>query len=150
MKKVLLIGLPAVVIIAAVLFFWAGDGSASKDNEVKTVEVVRGEIVDKALAIGQIEPEHEIAVKSKVAGIVRKVYVDVGETVSAGDPLFDVKPDPTPVEYANAGARWNCTKWRSIRPSANTTGRPSFATNNLSPAMNGNPVCRLTKMPNYA
>ncbi|MBD3402423.1 efflux RND transporter periplasmic adaptor subunit, partial [candidate division GN15 bacterium] len=101
MKKVILIAVVLVVVVAAVAFF-ANDGSAKKDDELKTVEVARGSIVDKALAIGQIEPKYEIAVKSKVAGIVRKVYVEIGDKVRQGDPLFDVKPDPTPVEYANA------------------------------------------------
>ncbi len=101
MKKIILIAIVLVVVVAAVAFF-ANDGSAKKEDELKTVEVTRGSIVDKALAIGQIEPEYEIAVKSKVAGIVRTVYVEIGDQVKVGDPLFDVKPDPTPVEYANA------------------------------------------------
>ncbi|MCB2231575.1 efflux RND transporter periplasmic adaptor subunit [bacterium] len=101
MKKIILIAVGLIVVVAAVAFF-AKDGSAKKEDEIKTVEVTRGSIVDKALAIGQIEPEFEIAVKSKVAGIVRTVYVEVGDKVNQGDPLFDVKPDPTPVEYANA------------------------------------------------
>jgi HlyD family secretion protein len=33
---------------------------------------------------------------------VRKLYADVGDFVRAGDPLLDVKPDPTPLELAQA------------------------------------------------
>lgn len=101
MKKIILIAIILVVVVAAVAFF-ANDGSAKKEDQLKTVEVTRGSIVDKALAIGQIEPKFEIAVKSKVGGIVRTVFVEIGDNVKVGDPLFDVKPDPTPVEYANA------------------------------------------------
>lgn len=101
MKKLLFIGIPVVVVIAAISFF-AINGSASRDETLTTVAAERGSIIDKALAVGQIEPRREIAVKSKVAGIVRTTYVDVGDKVEAGDPLFDVKPDPTPVEFANA------------------------------------------------
>ena len=68
----------------------------------KTVAVIRGEILDKALAVGMIEPRKQVAVKSKIAGLVRRAFVDVGDVVKAGDPLFDIAPDPTPVEFAEA------------------------------------------------
>jgi HlyD family secretion protein len=100
-KKILFIGVPVVVVVAAVSFF-AINGTAKKEDILQTVTAERGSIIDKALAVGQIEPRREIAVKSKVAGIVRTTFAEVGDIVNAGDPLFDVKPDPTPVEFANA------------------------------------------------
>jgi HlyD family secretion protein len=101
MLKKILLGASAIVVIGLVLFF-AFDSSASRQEAVRTVAVQRGTIVDKALAVGQIEPRKEITVKSKIPGIVRTVYADVGEQVEAGDPLFDIAPDPTPMEYAEA------------------------------------------------
>jgi HlyD family secretion protein len=101
MKKLLLIGIPVIVVVAVISFF-AINGSASREDVLQTITAERGSIIDKALAVGQIEPRREIAVKSKVAGIVRTVYAEIGDYVNAGDPLFDVKPDPTPVEFANA------------------------------------------------
>ncbi len=99
-KKVFIIGL-VVIVIGAVLFF-AIDGSAKKDEEYKTVEVTRGDIIDKALAVGKIEPKLEISVKSKIPGIVKKIYVEIGDRVNVGDPLFDIGPDPTPIELTEA------------------------------------------------
>ena len=99
-KKVLLIAF-LLIIIGGVLFF-AIDGAANKENSYKTVPVERGEIVDKALAVGRIEPKREISVKSKISGIVKKAYVEIGDKVKVGDPLFDIAPDPTPVEFAEA------------------------------------------------
>lgn len=99
-KKVLLS--VAAIAIAALVLFFAMDGSASKQQANKTFEAKRGTIVDKALATGQIEPKKEITVKSKIPGIVRRCYVEIGDRVEAGDPLFDIAPDPTPVEYAEA------------------------------------------------
>jgi len=74
----------------------------SADGEVKTVDVVRGTLVDKALAVGTIVPEVEISVKSKVSGVVRHIFADEGTFVKAGDPLFEIRPDPTPVELVEA------------------------------------------------
>ena len=67
-----------------------------------TVQVVRADIVDKALAIGTIEPEIEISVKSKVSGVVQRRFADVGDFVRAGDPLLEIRPDPTPLELVEA------------------------------------------------
>jgi HlyD family secretion protein len=78
--------------------------SAKKNakNGIKLIKVERGDIVEKALAIGRIEPKKEIAIKSQISGIVKKVYVEVGDKVKTGDPLLEVMPDPTPLEFAEA------------------------------------------------
>lgn len=99
-KKVFLIVF-LLILIGGVLFF-AIDGAAKKENDYKTIPVERGMIIDKALAVGRIEPKREISVKSKISGIVKKKYVDIGDVVHVGDPLLDIAPDPTPVEFAEA------------------------------------------------
>ena len=66
-----------IVIVLAVLVV-GGMGAVADSRSVKstdpgfkTVEVSRGEVVEKALAVGAIRPEQEISVKSKISGIVR-------------------------------------------------------------------------------
>ncbi|MFH2055126.1 MAG: efflux RND transporter periplasmic adaptor subunit [bacterium] len=101
MKKIILIVL--VVVVAAVIVLFAfGNGDSSTDGGAKLVTVEKGEIIEKAMAIGQIEPFKEIAVKSKISGIVKKLYVEVGDTVRTGDALMDILPQPTPMEYTEA------------------------------------------------
>ncbi len=99
-KKIALIVF-VLALVGSSAFFLVRNGSA-KQEEVKTVVAEKGSIIDKALAVGKIEPRQEISVKSKISGIVKKIYKDVGDTVSIGDPLFEVAPDPTPVELAEA------------------------------------------------
>lgn len=101
MFKKIILTVIALAVVGAVLFF-AIDGSASKEQPYKTVTVEKGSIIDKALAVGRIEPKQEISVKSKIPGIVRKIYVDVGDQVKVGDPLLDIAPDPTPIELTQA------------------------------------------------
>jgi HlyD family secretion protein len=84
---------------AAVRSALGGDGQASGPP---TVEVVRGDLVDRALAVGTIEPEVQVSVKSKVSGTVRQIFALEGTFVRAGDPLFEVRPDPTPLELVEA------------------------------------------------
>ena len=97
-----------VVIVLSVLLL-GGLGAAaysrslkSADPGFKTVLVTRGEVVEKALAVGAIRPDQEISVKSKISGIVRRTYREVGDYVRAGEPLFEIQPDPTPLELTEA------------------------------------------------
>jgi HlyD family secretion protein len=102
MFKKIFIPVLIVVIIAAVIFLKAKNSSNGKDNGIKMIKVQRGDIVENALAIGRIEPKKEIAVKSKISGIVKNVFVEVGDVVKIGEPLLEIKPDPTPLEFAEA------------------------------------------------
>lgn len=70
--------------------------------EVRTVTVQRGDVVETAVATGTIEPRAEVEVKSKVSGVVRNRFVEAGDFVRAGAPLLDIRPDPTPLELAEA------------------------------------------------
>ena len=97
-KWTLLVGLP---IIALAAFFMLRSNGEEK-NKLTTVKVVRGDIVEKAIAVGTIEPLTEIGVKSKISGVVKKLFVEAGQIVEAGAPLLEIKPDPTPLELAEA------------------------------------------------
>lgn len=77
-------------------------GSSQAPEGPATVEVARGDLVQKALAVGTIEPEVQVSVKSKVSGVVREIFADEGTFVRAGEALFDVRPDPTPLELVEA------------------------------------------------
>ncbi|KAA3637102.1 MAG: efflux RND transporter periplasmic adaptor subunit [Calditrichaeota bacterium] len=101
MVKKVILTVCFVAVVGAVLFF-ALDGSAKKDDGYKTVAVEKGSIIDLALAVGRIEPRKEVNVKSKIPGIVKKIFVDIGDKVSVGDPLFEIAPDPTPIELSQA------------------------------------------------
>lgn len=100
-KKVIIATVGVVALAAAAFLFWGKAKNGEKDVLPK-VKVTKNNIVDKALAVGTIEPEYEISVKSKVTGVVRKIFADVGVYVKVGDPLLEVKPDPTPLELAEA------------------------------------------------
>jgi HlyD family secretion protein len=91
-----------ILAVVAVFIFLVFKGNGKSDAAYTLVNVERGTIIDKAMAIGRIEPENEIAVKSKIPGIVKKIYVEIGENVPAGAPLVEIRPDPTPLEYAEA------------------------------------------------
>ena len=96
------------------------------DPGFKTVQVSRGEVVEKALAVGAIRPDQEISVKSKISGIVRKTYREVGDYVQAGEPLFEIQPDPTPARTHRGAARGR-KRHQRLRPGEAQVRSPGLA-----------------------
>ena len=97
MKKKIIIPIIIVVILAAIIIVLSG--GKNNAEELKYVTVERGDISEKALAVGTLEPEQEIKVKSTISGIVSEVLFKVGEAVAKDAPLFKISPNPTPLEY---------------------------------------------------
>ena len=100
MRKVVIIG--GVVALAGVSAALYSRSISHKDKDYKTVAVTRGPVVEKALAVGAIRPKREVAVKSKISGIVKTSFREVGDKVKAGEALFEILPDPTPLERTEA------------------------------------------------
>jgi len=94
-----------VLALASVAVYAVARNGKKNDGGLKEVEVTNGTIVEKAVAVGQIQPRQKFQVKSKISGIVRRALVQVGDTVKAGDPLFEIAPDPTPLEVTEVDRR---------------------------------------------
>jgi HlyD family secretion protein len=106
MGKLLRLLLVLIVVGAAGGAIYAFVGSrGGEENGLTLIEAELGDITEKALAVGQIEPRERFQVKSKISGIVVRCFVEVGDTVRAGDPLFEIAPDPTPQELLNVDHR---------------------------------------------
>lgn len=103
MKKFVKILLLLIFISAIVVggYTWAINRRPD-DQGFKLVEVTRGDITEKAIAIGQIEPRLKFHIKSKISGIVKRCPAEVGDSIKAGDPILEISPDPTPDELLEA------------------------------------------------
>ena len=103
MAKVVKILLLFILLAAGVVGGYAWVQSQQSDDKGYTlVAISRGDITEKAIATGQVEPRLKFDIKSKISGIVRRCTVDVGDTVQAGQPIFEISPDPTPAELLEA------------------------------------------------
>jgi len=98
MKKIVII----IIVIAIAGFIYIKSKSGKGKPEIRLTPVVRNEVIEKAIAIGQIVPKQDISIKSKIRGILKKKFVEVGDVVKADAPLMEVNPDPTPVEFMQA------------------------------------------------
>ena len=104
MKKKLIWLFTIVIIIGApaTYMYMTQVNSSTAEPTRSVVAVEKGNIIEKALAVGTIEPEFQVEVKSKVSGVVKRIFAEPGTYVNQGDPLIEVQPDPTPLELAEA------------------------------------------------
>ena len=76
----LIVGILAVLALGA----WTMFGSGSKKPEIVTAAVTRGDIEQTVLATGMLEPAKLVSVGAQASGQVKKLYVELGDTVKAG------------------------------------------------------------------
>src|SRR5690554_3907042 len=83
----------------AFYYMWSNSNSNTQETDPYIIAEI-GTVVEKALAVGTIEPENEIEIKSKISGVVSRIFAEPGQFVTEGQPLIEVRPDPTPLELA--------------------------------------------------
>jgi HlyD family secretion protein len=127
--------LVGAAILAAIVFggySWL-QGRESATGGFQTVQVTKGSITDKAVAVGRIEPRVRFHVKSKISGIVRRCLVQVGDRVGPGDPLFEIAPDPTPTELVEAESRLDAAQSAFHRAETNWNRTSELARQGVVP-----------------
>ncbi|WP_153110206.1 efflux RND transporter periplasmic adaptor subunit [Propionivibrio limicola] len=84
---------------------WSRNGQASE--EFISVEVRRGDIKDLVAATGALQPRDYVDVGAQVSGQLKKIHVEVGQTVKEGELLaeIDAEQSAAKVEAALAQLR---------------------------------------------
>jgi HlyD family secretion protein len=90
--KFLVLGVIAVVFIGTFVFLYR------KSQEVPVVYQIdspaRMTIIKKTVATGKVIPRREIEVKSQVSGVVERLYVAAGQTISKGTIIARISLRP--------------------------------------------------------
>lgn len=86
-----------------------GDASSAATAEpvveVQTVAVRHGSIAQRLTASATLEARRESKIGTEVQGRVLRVFVDEGDRVAAGDPLFEIDPEPYEMAVRQAQAQ---------------------------------------------
>jgi len=95
-KHILFTAIVALALIAAFvkLFTQRAKASPGESPELRTVAVAlvqRGPISNSLTLSGEFRPYQEVDVHAKVAGYIRRIYVDVGDKVKVGQILSDLE-----------------------------------------------------------
>ncbi|MDT8069234.1 MAG: efflux RND transporter periplasmic adaptor subunit [Terriglobia bacterium] len=77
-----------VVVLAGVLV--AAKSGGTKIEPSKLAKVEKGDLAKSVVATGKVEPITKVEIKSKASGIVKKLYVDAGDKVKAGQILAEL------------------------------------------------------------
>jgi HlyD family secretion protein len=79
-----------VVCLVAAGGVMAARSSGTKIDPTKLAKVERGDLVKSVVATGKVEPITRVEIKSKASGIVKKLYIEAGDHVKAGQVLADL------------------------------------------------------------
>jgi HlyD family secretion protein len=106
MKKVLKIAgliLIGLFVIGTFVFLW--QKSRPKVTTYNIESVSRGDIENRTVATGRVNPRNEILIKPQMSGIISEVHKEAGETVQAGDIIATIQVVPDMVNLSGAESR---------------------------------------------
>jgi HlyD family secretion protein len=92
-RKLLYIVIACVVILGAAGALIAARSGEKKIDANKLGKVERGDLARSVVATGKVEPITKVEIKSKASGIVKKLYVEYGDHVKAGQLLAELDRD---------------------------------------------------------
>ena len=89
MKRKLFVvsGILIITIVGVVILRSISRDKNAKGQQLKTVLVEKGDIIVKVTESGKVEPVTIVKVKSELAGEVKKLFVEEGDTVKTGEKL---------------------------------------------------------------
>lgn len=79
-----------VVCLLAAGGLMAARSGGKKIDPTKLGKVERGDLAKSVVATGKVEPITKVEIKSKASGIVKKLYIEAGDHVKAGQILADL------------------------------------------------------------
>ena len=76
----------AVIVAAVVVYLWKRSGAQA--TTYQEVAVARGDIEEKVLSTGTVQPENRLAIKPPINGRVEQIFVEEGDHVKKGQMLM--------------------------------------------------------------
>ena len=114
-KRWIIISIVAVAVVALVVVAVAATRGGTKIDPTKLAIVEKGDLAKSVVATGKVTPITKVEIKSKASGIVKKLYVDAGDTVKKDQVLAEL--DRVEIE-----ATVNSARAQLLSAEANLTG----------------------------
>lgn len=112
----------------------AAEPSADTEIEVRTVPVRRSAIVQRIDAPGTLEAKRESKIGVEVQGRIDRVFVDEGDRVDAGAPLFQIDREPYEMGLRQAQAALDHARAEKRQVEADLTRARELQKQNIVPA----------------
>ena len=104
-RKGLYIALIIAVIVIGVIVLVAARSGGTRLDPSKLARAERGDLAKSVVATGKITPITKVDIKSKASGIVKRLLVDEGMAVKAGQPLAELDRDEIQAQVNQAQAQ---------------------------------------------
>ena len=102
MKKIVIIGI-IVLVFAGIVYlgvsFLTKKGNQDAIADIRFKEIKKGDILEKISETGKLEAISSVKVKSNVTGSIKKLFVDEGNKVKAGQKLAIIQPGREVEQY---------------------------------------------------
>ncbi|MDO9575600.1 MAG: HlyD family efflux transporter periplasmic adaptor subunit, partial [bacterium] len=92
-KPFVISGIVVIIIVGLVIFRSILGNNDAKEQQFRTVLVEKGDILVKVTESGKVEPVTTVNIKSELAGEVKKLFVEEGDSVKASDKLALVQQE---------------------------------------------------------
>jgi len=92
-KRIIIISVVVVAVLLFVGVLTAFTRGGTKIDPSKLAKVEKGDLAKSVVATGKVTPITKVEVKSKASGIVKKLYVEYGDTVKKGQLLAQLDKD---------------------------------------------------------
>jgi macrolide-specific efflux system membrane fusion protein len=87
-----IIGLLAVASLVAGGCYWYASAQKPEQDTFQPIPVTQGTIEELVTAQGKLEPKQYVDVGTQVSGQLKKIHVDIGDTVAKGALLAEIDP----------------------------------------------------------
>jgi len=83
---------------------------------IKTISPTISNIENKVMVAGSVFPSKEIEVKSPISGILDELFVNIGQSVHAGDKIAKIRviPSPMQIEAAKTNVNYKLIDYKSM------------------------------------
>src|SRR5512135_512489 len=107
-KRIFTISFLSIVgLMLALGGYWVFASLFSVDKTIpaeKLAKVEKGSIAKSVVATGKVEPLSKVEIKSKASGIIKYLYVNVGDRVSQGQLLIELDKETLEAQLKEAVA----------------------------------------------
>src|SRR5262245_22070120 len=109
LRNKVIVFLVVASLVAGGCFWYAAAQKPQKDS-LWPITVTRGTIEEVVTAQGKLEAKQYVDVGTQVSGQVKKIHVDIGDTVTKGELLAEIDPRVYQAQVEANEARINSLK----------------------------------------
>src|ERR1044072_5595998 len=86
------LGALVILVIGAGCYWYTAAAQRPQRDSLRPIAVTRANIEEVVTAQGKLEPKQYVDVGTQVSGQLKKINVDIGDTVTKGELLAEIDP----------------------------------------------------------